>query len=147
MDATLYIDILRGFLFPFIEEKFQGSGNQFMQDNDPKHTSNKAKECYEQQGINWWTTPASSADVILLKECGGNSNTTLLNLTAYNCCLYIGILYILQWSSFCPCLTGLTVKRASFTACMWFDESFSFYICDHQHSLKLSSPSSNSSAL
>ena len=34
-----------------------------MQDNDPKHTSKKAKKLYEQQGINWWPTPASSTDV------------------------------------------------------------------------------------
>ena len=39
MDATLYIEILREFLLPFIEEKFQGSGYQFMQDNNPKHMS------------------------------------------------------------------------------------------------------------
>ena len=63
MDATLYIEILRGFLLPFIEEKFQGSGYRLMQDNDPKHTSTKAKEVFEQEGINWWPTPASSADV------------------------------------------------------------------------------------
>ena len=63
MDATLYIEILRNFLLPFIEKKFQGSGYRFMQDNDSKHTSKKAKEFYEQEGINWWPTPASSADI------------------------------------------------------------------------------------
>ena len=63
MDATLYIEILRNFLLPFIEKKFQGFGDRFMQDNDPKHTSKKAKEFYEQKGINWWPTPASSADI------------------------------------------------------------------------------------
>ena len=47
IDATLYIEILRGILLPFIEEKFQGSGYQFMQDNDPKYMSKKAKEFYE----------------------------------------------------------------------------------------------------
>ena len=34
-----------------------------MQDNDPKHTSRKAREFYEEEGINWWPTPASSADI------------------------------------------------------------------------------------
>lgn len=43
MDAALYIEILRGFLLQFIEEKFQGSGYRFMQDNYLKHTSKKAK--------------------------------------------------------------------------------------------------------
>ena len=33
-----------------------------MQDNDPKHTSKKAKN-YEQQGTNWWPSPVSSVDV------------------------------------------------------------------------------------
>ena len=35
--CILYIEILWGFLLPFIEEKFQGSGNWFMQDNNLKH--------------------------------------------------------------------------------------------------------------
>ena len=34
-----------------------------MQDNDPKHTSRVAKEFYREKGINWWPTPASSADI------------------------------------------------------------------------------------
>ena len=33
-----------------------------MQDNDPKHTSLKARAFYEEKGINCWPTPASSAD-------------------------------------------------------------------------------------
>ena len=64
MDAILYIEILHNFLLPFIEKKFQGSGYQFMQDNNLKHTSKKAKKFYEQEGINWWPSPASSADII-----------------------------------------------------------------------------------
>ena len=31
-------------------------------DNDPTHTSLKARAFYEEKGINWWPTPASSAD-------------------------------------------------------------------------------------
>ena len=63
MDASVYIGILTDHLLPFIEKKFQSSGYRFMQDNDPKHTSKKAKEFYEEKGINWWPTPASSADI------------------------------------------------------------------------------------
>ena len=63
MDATLYIKILQGFLLPFMKEKFQGSGYQYMQDNDSKHTSKTAKEFYEQQEINWLPASASSADI------------------------------------------------------------------------------------
>jgi transposase len=61
MDSDLYIDILRHHLVPFLET-FE-EGYRFMQDNDPKHTSRKSREFYESEGINWWKTPASSADL------------------------------------------------------------------------------------
>ena len=61
MDATLYIQILQQSLVPFIRRKFPDS-HRFMQDNDPKHTSKKAKEFFEQQGIKWWKTPPESPD-------------------------------------------------------------------------------------
>ena len=53
MDATLYIKILEDFLLPFIESHFQGTDYRFMQDNDPKHTSLKARAFYEEKAINW----------------------------------------------------------------------------------------------
>ena len=68
MDAPVYIGILHDFLLPFLEEKFQGSAYRFMQDNYPKHTSKKPKEFYAQEGINWWPTPASSADINTIKR-------------------------------------------------------------------------------
>ena len=33
-----------------------------MQNNDPKHTSLVAKAYYQEKGLNWWPTPAISAD-------------------------------------------------------------------------------------
>ena len=33
-----------------------------MQDNDPKHTSRLASQFFEDNGINWWRTPAESPD-------------------------------------------------------------------------------------
>ena len=48
-----YIGILCEFLLPFIEKTFHGCEYRFMQDNDPKHTSQKAREFNEEGGINW----------------------------------------------------------------------------------------------
>ena len=36
---------------------------RFMQDNDPNHTSRVTKNFYQEKNINWWPTPASSADL------------------------------------------------------------------------------------
>ena len=38
-------------------------GYRFQQDNDPKHTSNRAKSYMEENNINWWITPAESPDL------------------------------------------------------------------------------------
>ena len=34
-----------------------------MQDNDPKHTSNAAKQRMLELGVNWWRTPPESPDL------------------------------------------------------------------------------------
>ena len=61
-NAPLYVQILKNFLVLFIDKPFEGTNYRFMQDNDPKHTSRLAKAFYEEEGINWWPTPASSVD-------------------------------------------------------------------------------------
>ena len=63
MDASLYVNILEDFLLPFLEETFATKTYRFMQDNDLKHTICLAKAFYEEKGINWWPTPASSLDI------------------------------------------------------------------------------------
>ena len=62
MDAVVYVDILKEFLIPFLTAKFP-DGHIFMQDNDLKHTSRHAQAFLEEQDVNWWRTPASSADI------------------------------------------------------------------------------------
>lgn len=54
MDSEFYTNIiLRDTLVPFFEKTF-GPNHRFKQDNDPKHTSRRAKELMEDHGINWW---------------------------------------------------------------------------------------------
>lgn len=60
MNAELYIQILENTLVPFIKRKY-GPNHRFMQDNDPKHTSRKAKNYFAENGINWWETPPGNS--------------------------------------------------------------------------------------
>ena len=63
MDAVFFTDeILENNVVPFIRRTFPDS-HRFMQDNDPKHTSKRARECMENQNINWWKFPAESCDL------------------------------------------------------------------------------------
>ena len=61
MDADGYINVLTSGLLPYISR--QSHTVKFMQDNDPKHTSCKAKEWMEQNNVHWWKTPAESPDL------------------------------------------------------------------------------------
>ena len=55
------VTILKDYLVPFIQAEYP-SYHQFMQDNDPKHTSRRSWVFFEQHNINWWKTPPESPD-------------------------------------------------------------------------------------
>ena len=70
MNATRYVDILEAGLIPFLNTRYS-DGHRFQQDNDPKHTSRYAQRYYQEKGLNWWKTPASSPDLNLIKNVWG----------------------------------------------------------------------------
>ena len=61
MDASLYLEILKVGLLPFLRRVYP-NGHCFMQDNNPKHTSAAAREFFAENSINWWKTPPESPD-------------------------------------------------------------------------------------
>lgn len=61
MNAEGYENILRQALLPFLHDVYP-RGHRLMQDNDPKHTSNRVAQFLQAQRINWWKTPPESPD-------------------------------------------------------------------------------------
>jgi hypothetical protein len=64
MDADQYVDILNNHLLPSLEESGVGDDECiFQQDNDPKHTSKKAKNWMEENNITLLDWPPQSPDL------------------------------------------------------------------------------------
>jgi hypothetical protein len=63
MDADLYCEVLKDCMLPSMESLDPGEGMIFQQDNDPKHTSKKAKRYIAEicEEVLWW--PAQSPDL------------------------------------------------------------------------------------
>ena len=55
------MDAVAGTLLPMIE-KLYPNGHRFIHDNDPKHTSAKARQFIIDHRVNWWHTPPESPD-------------------------------------------------------------------------------------
>ena len=72
------MSILKNNLLPFLEAAYP-DGHQYMQDNDPKHTSRYAPWWYENNEINWWKIPASSPDLDPIEHIWHTLNEFLRN--------------------------------------------------------------------
>ena len=55
-------EILKTQFLPFVNFVYP-DGHRLYQDNDPKHVSKSTKAFMENQGINWWASPAESPDI------------------------------------------------------------------------------------
>lgn len=62
MDQHVYVDILQGTMLPYAEEEMPIRW-VFQQDNDPKHTSKKAKEWFRVNNISVLDWPPQSPDL------------------------------------------------------------------------------------
>ena len=61
LNAEGYETILEKGLIPFLRDVYPG-GHRLMQDNDPKHTSNRISHFLDEKEVNWWKTPPESPD-------------------------------------------------------------------------------------
>ena len=63
MDAEFFTtSLIESNVVPFIRQTFPDS-HRFVQDNDPKHTSKRAKNSMRENEVNWWPFPAESCDL------------------------------------------------------------------------------------
>ena len=62
LNAEGYVCILEDMLLPFLRNIYP-DGHRFMQDIDPKHTSKRELTFFEENGVNWWRTPAENPDL------------------------------------------------------------------------------------
>ena len=78
LNATRLAKIFDAGLVPFVQQVFSTS-HRFQQDNDSKHSSKYIKHYLLEQGINWWKTPAESADLNPIECVWGSVKEHLRN--------------------------------------------------------------------
>ena len=84
MRLAILSHILDGALVPFLARHYP-TAHRFQQDNDPKHISCWAQNYFEENGINWWKTPASSPDLNPIENvCGSMKNHLRTNVKPRN---------------------------------------------------------------
>ena len=85
LTATGYTDILDAAFLPFLATNFRHS-HRFQQDNDLKHTSKWTREYFEDNGINWFRTPASSPDLNPIENVWDTQRVSSVSSTTKNYC-------------------------------------------------------------
>ena len=69
MNAVQYCEILtESFLGTVVDQGLSPDNVIFQQDNDPKHTSRRAQEWFEENGVTVLPWPASSPDMNLIEH-------------------------------------------------------------------------------
>lgn len=71
MNADRYQKILEKSLIPFIDSCYPNH-HRLQQDNDPKHTSHRIENFFEEKNITWWRTPPESPDLNPVENVWGS---------------------------------------------------------------------------